>query len=504
MKRAQKDEIIRQMIEATQDPSSYPGTELSSDELRKISRYAKAIERMRLSVEQTGKAIGNLQDSQTSALTASCYDLSTTVRGPGELEQGRLWCNQQSAEASVTCLGASLIGTPDTSLDSSAQSKIERPIVTGSSSSTNLLYGGMSSTLHSPISAMDQHSSPDCLNLEIILQCIHVSYANASFCSNLHNKIQSQVTLIETPEIEFWAELKHGIYLLKVSQTSRALPILRKAGDSAAEALVQRPHNFVMELLSTLSPVNTSVCPGLRISLLRGLSDLARTHMGASHPITILTRELQKDITYREISERGLAFIKDIFTAFLGLSHTYTFDAERALVRLLRRSGNNDRALDMAQQVFVASRNASGDGSLRARKAGRELEHVLMDMNDWGQALEVCMTIVGQSKTMTGIPKPQYNDECAVHTMEDIAKIYGQLEDLKSSLAWLKQAAICAWTLWGDWVATQRIVDKLVATLKACGELAEVDFWQLQFLANGIRGRQKRASFSDSRYRIPY
>ena len=488
MKRARKDEIICQMTNAIQDPSLYPGAGLSGDELRKISRHAKAIEQMRMSVEQTGKAMRNLQEGQTGALTTSYYSLLTTVRGPGQLEQGRLWCNQQSAEALVIS-GTSIspISTPDTSLDSLAQSEIERPSVIGSSSSTNSLYGGMVYTLPSPILAMGQHSSPDCLNLEIILQCIHVSYMDASFCSNLHNKSQSLATLaIETPKIEFWAELKHGIYLLKVSQTSRALPALRKAGDSAVEALVQRPHNFVMELLSTLSPVNTSVCPDLRISLLCGLSELARTHMGASHPITILTRELQKDITYQAISERGLSFINDICTTVLGLSHKYTFDAERALVRLLRRSGDNDRALYMAQQMFVASRNAFGDGSLRARNAGRELEYILMDMKDWGQALEVCMTIVGQSNTMAGSPKPQYNDECAVHTMEDVAKIYGQLDDLESSIAWLKQAAVCAWTLWGDWVTTQHVVDKLVALLKTCGEWDEADLWQRQCLASGI------------------
>ncbi|MCJ1231356.1 hypothetical protein MMC12_008033 [Toensbergia leucococca] len=59
--------------------------------------------------------------------------------------------------------------------------------------------------------------------------------------------------------------------------------------------------------------------------------------------------------------------------------------------------------------------------------------------------------------------------------MEDIAKIYNHLKDVESSIAWLRQAAACAWTLWGSWVATQHIVDKLVAALNVCGKQGEAD-----------------------------
>ena len=100
-----------------------------------------------------------------------------------------------------------------------------------------------------------------------------------------------------------------------------------------------------------------------------------------------------------------------------------------------------------------------------------------MDMGDWQQALEVCMTIVGHFTSVTGSPEPQHSDECAIHIMEDIAKIYNHLKDVESSIAWLRQAAACAWTLWGSWVATQHIVDKLVAALNVCGKQGEADLW---------------------------
>ena len=490
MKRARKDEIICRRIEATQGPSSSSESDLSNEDLRKVNRHAKAIERMRVSVEQTGKAMRNLHEGQTSASSASHSGLSTTAGSPEKLEGASFWCSdddQASAEALVTSSGASPFNTPDSSLDPLAQNELEGPSITRSSAGSSPVYSEMSCTLPTSLSAMNLHSSPDSSNLEIILRSIHVSYADVSLCNDVYSKYQSQETPVtEAPGTKFWTELKYGIYLLKVSQTNRALPILRKAEDFATEALVQRPHIFVLEVLSTLSPVNTCVCPNLRISLLRGLSDLASKHIGALHPITILTRELQKGTTYRDVSERGLSFINDLFTAVLGLSHAYTFDAERALVRLLRRGGDNDRALYMAQQTFAASTSAFGDDSLRARRAGRELEHILMDMGDWRQALEVCMTIVGQLETVNGSPEPQYRDECAVHTMEDIAKIYNRLEDLKSSIAWLKQAAACAWTLWGTWVATQHIVDKLVAALDACGKQDEANFWQRGFLADEV------------------
>lgn len=494
MKRARKDEIICRRIEATQGLSSYPELDLSSDDLRKVNRHAKEIERMRVSVEQTGTTMRNFQVSQTNASRPSHSGLSTTVDSPGELEGGSSWYSDDdsasanvSVNVSVNSSGASPSNTPDSGIYHLAQSESEVSSNARLSVASSSDHSGTSCALPSLTLAMDLHLSPDCLSLETILRSIHVLYANVSLYNDVHSKHQSQATLAtESPETRFWAELKHGIYLLKVSETNRAVPVLRQAGDFATEALVQRPHVFVLELLSTLSPVNTSVCPSLRISLLRGLSNLANTHVGALHPITILIRELQKYMTYRDISERGLSFINDLFTAILGLSHAYTFDAERALVRLLRRSGDNDRALYMAQQMFTTSKKAFGDGALRTRRAGRELEHILMDIGDWRQALEVCMTIVGQFETVTASPEPQYNDECAVHTMEDIAKIYCQLEDLHSSIAWLKQAATWAWTLWGTWVATKHIVDKLVAALNICGMQDEADLWQCRFLADSL------------------
>ena len=104
-----------------------------------------------------------------------------------------------------------------------------------------------------------------------------------------------------------------------------------------------------------------------------------------------------------------------------------------------------------------------------------------MDLGDWQQALQVCMVIVGHTETV-GAVQPQYNDSCAASTMEDIAKVYDNLEDPESSIAWLKKAVKCEWNLWKDCVATKHVVDKLVAALLLRGRRDEAIIWRDRYL----------------------
>ena len=162
-----------------------------------------------------------------------------------------------------------------------------------------------------------------------------------------------------------------------------------------------------------------------------------------------------------------------------------TFRSQLALIQLLRRSKDYDRAGAMARRLSSNSINSSGIQSMSARLASRELEHILMDQNEWHQALEVCFSIIGQPSSASGTIEPQYHDMYAVHTMEDIAKIYDNLGQSESCIAWLIQAAKSAFVLKAPCMATTHIIDKLVTGLRAAGKHEDAKFWQSIHMPDG-------------------
>lgn len=108
-----------------------------------------------------------------------------------------------------------------------------------------------------------------------------------------------------------------------------------------------------------------------------------------------------------------------------------------------------------------------------------------MDEMKWHQALEVCFSIIGRPSFASGTIEPKYRDIYAVHTMEDIAKIYGNLGQPESCIAWLIEAVKSAFVLNAPWMATTHIIDKLVTGLRAAGKHEDAKFWQSIHIPDG-------------------
>jgi hypothetical protein len=122
-----------------------------------------------------------------------------------------------------------------------------------------------------------------------------------------------------------------------------------------------------------------------------------------------------------------------------------------------------------------------GPGSLPERLLLRQIEHVYIDQEDWTAALSVCFDIVGQQQLDLPNPDPLYHDECAVYTMEDIAKTCERAGNLEQAVAWLKQARISGGMLWGQTEALAHIQDKLCELLRQMGKEEELGLWDMSW-----------------------
>lgn len=370
---------------------------------------------------------------------------------------------------------ANQIGSPDDKEQPATTNKNHR---SSQIARASLRTGWVSSSIV-PLGGMLPHANANSLNLETILWHVRLLYARRNFGHDGQHGIKDQLSqIVMGPQAQFWNELKSGIYFMKISCFERAQPMLLKAGSLASGAFTESPLAFVRELFSTLSPVNTVLCSDLRLCLLRTFFTCAEQSFGNTHPIVILCDELQKDRNSQEVSDRALSFMVDLLISTEGISHDMTFKTQITLIRFLRRSGEYERAAAMARKLLQSSLSLSGHLSLSARMAARELEHILMDQHQWQQALRMCHYIVGQPCSTYGLVQPQSHDECAVHTMEDIAKIFENLGEPEVRTSWLMQAANSAWALWGWCIATTHVFDKLVGALQAAGRFDEAKFWQ--------------------------
>ena len=482
LKRSKKDEILGRIIRAGQTQSFPPDLDFNSDELRKVLRHLKEMYGMSISLGELTVRTSTAADSGAFRNSIANKDFYQRV---GSAEPTT---REESVTSDYpTSSSSGYIGTPESNGYGSLSEGEQLATGTGSHKTAHApVATERARESCSPLDCVPTHVNSESLNMETILRNIYSTCARISFDHDGQFGAPDQASqVVVGPQTQFWNELGYGIYLLKISCFERALPVLHRAGELASGAFTESPLAFVLELFSILSPVNTNLCSSLRLALLREFFTLVGQSFGSTNSVTVLCSELQKDCSSQEVSERALSFMVDLLISTQGSSHTLTFRAQTALIRLLRRSKNYERAGAMAQRLLSSSISLFGVQSLSARMAARELEHILMDNSDWQQALKVCLSIVGQPPSALELVEPQYHDKYAVHTMEDIAKIYDVLGESEFSIAWLIQAASCACTLWGSGVATTHIIDKLVSALIASGKHDEAMLWQNTFTAGG-------------------
>ena len=477
LSKSQKMEMIDHMIEANKHCS--PSSEVTFDRRtwRKLARYSKSYQPKKTLTGRPSASVPKLLESADASPVAQMVSCEAPAEDTQQTSKRNDKSKVAEARTSTSLVGSFVLHTPSSSC--SEFSILNRDMMTYSAARLESHNADARESDSLPFPSLCVEPRSNTLSLDRILWSVHTLCTNGHSIdkrsSNTHG-IPDWISV--NSETKFWDELSYGIYLLKISQTSRAMPALHTAGNLAVEALREPPLKCAIQLFSVLSPVNTVVCTSIRPSLLRMLYGQSKASLGPLHPLTILIQELHNDVTYHEISVWGLDSIVDLLATTRGFSYLDTIRAQRARTRNLRRSGQSHLVLSTAQKLLEVSQAAHGENALQTRKAAREVEHVLMDIGRWREALQVCMNIVGEIRVMNGVVQPLHNDQCAASTMEDIAKIYDNLSDPDSSIAWLKGAAIYGQGPSRVSVAEEHVVDKVVTALQLRGDEEEAEVWR--------------------------
>lgn len=283
---------------------------------------------------------------------------------------------------------------------------------------------------------------------------------------------------------EFWQDTSNGIYLVKISEREKGHALIQKSRtqEKVRGIFINAATVSLIEILSTLSPTNTTICPRIREECLRYLSTLAFQQLGPQHPAIKIIQQLRADDGGKDLSLQALLAIVDRLQATLGPFHDLSLFALNRLVALLRRDQDFTEALRVCQDATMTIMESLGPDSLQERRIRRHMEHVYMDQGDWSAALDACFNIVGQQQVDNGTPDPRLHDECAVYTMEDIAKIYECTDRLDYSIAWMKQAVLSGGMIWSPGYKLEHVQDKLNELLHRCGRFDEARLWKSSLL----------------------
>ncbi|SCN97206.1 uncharacterized protein FFE2_08722 [Fusarium fujikuroi] len=236
-------------------------------------------------------------------------------------------------------------------------------------------------------------------HLDLVLFSIRTYYTKGNF---------DAAPVLLLPRL--WKDCSDSIYFFKVSDLRKARRLLEKATVAhSADVFSRGSSTALIEILSTLSPVNTASNPDVRKTLLLYLHSLALRQLSRESPILIVLSCLHEGMDTTDWSVRALTCIVDRLCANLDPTNPVRLLSQKRLIALLRRSRDYDGAL-----------------------------------RDWASALDICFDIVQERFNEAFGPNldPQCHDECAVWTMEDITKIYEKNGNLELAIAWLKQERI--------------------------------------------------------------
>lgn len=264
-------------------------------------------------------------------------------------------------------------------------------------------------------------------------------------------------------EPRFWTQCRDSIYFLKIAD-------FPKVTVSPDDVFVEGSAVVLIEILSTLSPINTAVNLHVRKTLLVYLYKL----------VIKVVSGIYEGMDSVDWSVRAHIFIVDSLRGNRDQANQLRMLAEERLITLLRRGHYYDEALRVCNDTTQGIKTALGPGSPQERQLARRLEHIYIDQCEWDLALDVCFEIVGQrlfKTTKEPMPDPQSHDECAVWTMEDIAKIYVCVGNFKFAIAWLKQARVSSGICWGAGVRLEHIHDKLLELLNQHELDQEAQLW---------------------------
>ncbi|ETS81149.1 hypothetical protein PFICI_06151 [Pestalotiopsis fici W106-1] len=237
---------------------------------------------------------------------------------------------------------------------------------------------------------------------------------------------------------------------------NQTFAMLRRVGFLTAPAMLERPLDFVYEVLIEMTALQGKNWPELRHAILRLFNQEASRIFGPSHPVAVICREMLQDTDQSGVTFKSLGCIRDLVVQLWSPDHTMSFKAQMAVQKALLKVRDLGPAIQIGTQLFVSSRQKWGDTSQQARMAAQRLGQLYTVMNemamakgepDWAavesalgwynDVIRLSPMAPGRDARRTGF----IEDETTLSTMGDMTYINNRIGKDAEALAWYQKAA---------------------------------------------------------------
>lgn len=454
-KAEEKDDLCNKLLKLHQQGDKMP--HLSANKLNKLQRRY----REKLSAGQAAEELGDL----LHALQRQSFFPSGSRNRRTE-PHGHIAASEYSEDSDKSLGHIDRSPSPSSSEEGSGD-KVTSNYASSSEEAPEEFYEG---TIVSSIAKPCLSPSKENAELEGLLILTRAHY-QASLDQYLqleanNNMILDNVSISSVPSLltnkVFWSKIKSAIYFLKTGpeESERlAWPLLSEAGDMVPSLCYQQPFSLIKDLFATLSPLNMSIYPACRATVLGLFTNSTPDHFRQNHPFFLICLRLaENEKLSEESSVIALQLLTKLSNHSLPAGHVELFELKRTLIRLLRRQGNLSDAERLNKALIKTTENDRGKSHVQSRLAMTELVYILNDQRRYVESLGLAERIVkrGEQAQSGGLP-----DERTVYAMEDAAEICDRLGRIEDSISWLRRALRGALNLWASKEATTHINDKL-------------------------------------------
>jgi hypothetical protein len=254
---------------------------------------------------------------------------------------------------------------------------------------------------------------------------------------------------------DIWSMYNFGLVLLQKRDFVSARVIFDQACEDMQGVLRAKPQDFFRKIFMVLGARQWSRFDAFRQQLLDFVAAMASKALGQSHPLATTLSYLQYPKCLDCSAEPSLRYLSDIAPEWYGYSNQEAHLILDSLAVVLIRQQNYEHAEQVLNTAIAKSASLQGYFHEYTRIYLRRLANMYMHQERWDETEAVCQDILQRDELAARASIDEDNahsrnhtatsrfplKESSIRTMQDLAFLAAQRDDIALSEDWLNRAA---------------------------------------------------------------
>jgi tetratricopeptide (TPR) repeat protein len=235
-----------------------------------------------------------------------------------------------------------------------------------------------------------------------------------------------------------WYKFYLAVVMLKRKESTMGWKLVNEGCEMIRGVLEHPSRNFFTNLYNHFGSRKWDEFESLRLHILRFLEKMAALTLGSNHPLTLVLHHLAVEGVLRNLSERALWVMLDIYKQALGQMHPDVIQTERSLCKVFRRQKEFDTAKERVNSMLGHSERVYGNYGLQTRRCMRRLGHLYRYQEQYENAEEMYRSVVRFAESSPD--KRDGPDDLTLCTVHDLVSIAFQAKRFTTAESWARLA----------------------------------------------------------------